>query len=68
LDDFKPLHEMCSHCGASHTNRLGRCHVCEHAVCERCGNTQHIQGERKVVHNECLNATEDSFSMIRFVK
>ena len=59
---------FCPHCGAVGTKRLGGCSVCELTVCERCGNYQHIAGERKLVHNECLHKTGDSFSMIKFIK
>lgn len=48
--------------------RLGHCKVCGLAVCERCGNVQHVHGEREVTHNECLHKSGDSFSMIKFVK
>jgi len=37
-------------------------------VCEKCGNYQHIKGERTVIHNECLRNSGNSFSMIKFIK
>ncbi|MBA4370873.1 MAG: hypothetical protein C0418_04765 [Coriobacteriaceae bacterium] len=61
-------HVFCPHCGAPHTRRLGRCDVCRHPVCERCGNIQHRQGERAAVHNECLKEAGGGFSMIRIVR
>jgi hypothetical protein len=66
--DGSPLNRMCHHCGASNVVRFGECHVCAGTVCERCGNVQYIKGERKVVHDDCLEQTSDSFSMIKFVK
>ncbi len=68
MADGSPLSRMCPHCGASNVLRFGECHVCTGTVCERCGNVQYIKGERKVVHDECLDKTADSFSMIKFVK
>lgn len=59
---------FCAHCGAIGAARLGPCDVCGMAVCERCGNVQHTGGERKIVHNSCLDKSGDSFSMIKFVK
>jgi hypothetical protein len=38
-------------------------------VCAKCGNTQHVKGEHKVMHDICLKHGESSnFSMIKFVK
>jgi len=48
--------------------RLGHCSVCGLAVCEKCGNIQHVKGEKQVIHNECLHRSGDSFSMIKFIK
>jgi hypothetical protein len=50
------------------TARLGHCKVCSQAVCERCGNIQHVKGVREPVHDSCLAKTGDSFSMIKFIK
>jgi hypothetical protein len=59
----------CFHCGAQHVTRLGTCRVCKEAVCERCGNTHWVQGERRVLHDACRDKDDDSgFSMIKFVK
>jgi hypothetical protein len=60
--------KFCPHCGAFGAPRLGSCSVCRLSVCEKCGNVQHIKGERTVIHNECLRESGDSFSMIKFVK
>lgn len=59
---------FCPHCGAVGSRRLGACDVCQLTVCERCGNYQHIGGSKRLVHDECLRKTGDSFSMIKFVK
>ncbi len=59
---------FCPHCGAIAATRLGQCKVCALAACEKCGNIQHVQAGREVVHNECLHKTGDSFSMIKFVR
>ena len=58
----------CPHCGATAARRLGHCKVCGLAVCELCGNIQHVHGDTEVVHNECLHKTGDSFTMIKFVR
>ncbi|MDZ4064587.1 MAG: hypothetical protein U1E22_07965 [Coriobacteriia bacterium] len=63
-----PTVRFCPHCGAIGARRLGHCKVCKLAVCERCGNIQHVQGETEIVHNECLKNSGGSFSMIKFVK
>jgi hypothetical protein len=60
--------KFCPHCGAFGTPRLGSCSVCHLSVCEKCGNIQHIKGERTIIHNECLRDSGDSFTMIKFVK
>lgn len=60
--------KFCAHCGAVGKRRLGYCSVCGVPACEHCANTQHLQGEKKIVHNECLGKTTDSFSMIKFIK
>ena len=63
------LYKICVHCGAEGALRLGRCHECGDAVCEKCGNTQHVLGESRVLHDFCLKQSESScFSMIKFVK
>lgn len=54
------------YCGA-HARRLGPCDVCSRSVCEQCGNVQHMQGERRIVHDACLKKTGGGFSMIRLV-
>lgn len=59
---------FCTHCGSVGAHKLGYCTVCDLAVCERCGNTQHIQGEKQVIHDECLKKGTGGFSMIKFVK
>jgi len=64
----EPLRRFCPHCGAVGTARIGHCSVCGLAVCEKCGNIQHVKGEKQVIHNECLHRSGDSFSMIKFVK
>lgn len=60
--------KFCPHCGAFSAPRIGSCSVCKLSVCERCGNIQHIKGERTIIHNECLRDSGDSFTMIKFVK
>ena len=66
--DFIP-HRFCAHCGAQGEPRLGFCSECGGPVCSRCGNTQHVMGEHKVMHDTCLKHGESSsFSMIKFVK
>lgn len=63
------LHRMCVHCGAEGARRLGRCHECGDTVCEKCGNTQHVLGESRVLHDFCLKESQSAgFSMIKFVK
>jgi len=64
----RPITRVCPHCGAENAQRIGPCSVCDCTVCEKCGNVQYIRGERRVVHDECLGKTADSFSMIKFVK
>ncbi len=59
---------FCLTCGAKGVHRLGVCCVCGRSACERCGNTQHVQGEKRVVHDECLPKQDDGFSMIKFVR
>jgi hypothetical protein len=59
---------VCPHCGATSVRRLGQCSVCSRTVCEKCGNSQVCQGERKVMHQACLHKDDDAFSMIKFVK
>lgn len=56
----------CPHCGAENAHHLGMCSVCQMNVCERCGNTQHVHGERRVTHNTCLSQ-DTGFTMFRFV-
>lgn len=68
MAEGSPLSRLCPHCGATNTIRFGECNVCAGTVCEKCGNVQYIKGERKIVHDECLDKTADSFSMIKFVK
>ena len=62
------LERMCRHCGAVDTLRLGHCSVCGMVVCDRCGNVQHVRGEKRVTHNSCLKEDDSGFSMIKFVK
>jgi len=59
---------FCPHCGATSALRLGHCKVCHLSVCEKCGNIQHSHGEREILHNECLHKSDDTFTMIKFVK
>lgn len=68
MTDGSPLSRICPHCGATNILRFGECRVCQGTVCERCGNIQYIKGERQIVHDECLEHSADSFSMIKFVK
>lgn len=58
----------CPFCGAAEVRHFGRCSVCDHSVCEKCGNVQYSGGERKVTHRECLHRDEDGFKMIKFVR
>lgn len=62
------LRKFCPHCGAVGAVRLGRCKACRLAVCEKCGNIQHVSGEREIIHDECLRESGGSFSMIKFIK
>ncbi len=63
------LRRFCAHCGAQGEPRLGFCSECGGPVCAKCGNTQHVMGEHKVMHDLCLKQGEGSnFSMIKFVK
>lgn len=63
------LHKFCAHCGAQGEPRLGFCAECGAPVCSKCGNTQHVMGVHKVMHDTCLKHGENSsFSMIKFVK
>jgi hypothetical protein len=62
------LTRLCRHCGALDTRKLGKCVVCDLAVCEKCGNVQHTHGERRVIHDSCLSKDESGFTMIKFVK
>jgi hypothetical protein len=57
----------CMFCGA-HAHRIGACAVCGRTVCERCGNVQHVRGEKRVTHNKCLAKDDGGFQMIKFVK
>lgn len=58
---------MCMFCGAR-AKRLGLCDVCNRGVCEKCGNVQHLKGERRIVHDSCLKKGDGGFSMIKFVE
>jgi len=58
----------CAFCRAESTRYLGHCSVCDHSVCEHCGNVQYSNGERKVTHRECLHKDDDGFKMIKFVR
>lgn len=60
--------KFCPNCGTFGSTRLGSCNVCRLSVCDKCGNIQHIKGERQIIHNECLRDSGDSFSMIKFIK
>lgn len=60
--------ETCPHCGATATRRLGECVVCHRVVCEKCGNTQLTQGQKRVTHRECLKRDSGAFSMIKIVR
>jgi hypothetical protein len=59
--------QMCPHCGARNTRRMGDCSVCHRSVCEECGNVQISHGERHVMHKTCLRKNEGGFKMIKFV-
>jgi hypothetical protein len=59
--------KMCPHCGATATRGLGECSVCHRPVCEKCGNVQFCQGERRVTHTTCLRKSDGGFKMIKFV-
>lgn len=63
-----PSASFCTYCGSQSSRRLGLCGVCGRSVCEKCGNTQHIKGERRITHDECLRKDDSGFSMIKFVK
>jgi len=47
---------------------MGYCCVCEMAVCEKCGNTQFVTGQRKITHDQCVRQDDAGFTMIKFVK
>lgn len=64
-DDLK---HVCPHCNAVNTRLIGDCAVCGRIVCERCGNVQHAQGDRRVSHDECVKHDDSAFSMIKFVR
>lgn len=69
MPDFHAgIEKMCRHCGAMDGARLGYCSVCGLTVCEKCGNVQHVRGEKRVTHNTCLKDDEGGFSMIKFVR
>jgi len=69
MADASPeLSRLCRHCGAVDAYKLGQCVVCEMSVCEKCGNTQHTHGERRIIHDDCLKNDDAGFTMIRFVK
>lgn len=68
FDGRPELSRLCRHCGAVDSRKLGQCTVCGLAVCERCGNVQHGQGERKIIHDSCLTEDGAGFKMIRFIK
>ena len=69
MPDHDPgIDSMCIHCGAIGASRLGNCSVCTFAVCAKCGNIQHVRGDKRVTHNDCLKHDEGGFSMIKFVK
>lgn len=68
VDATPELSRLCRHCGALDSLKIGRCVVCDMAVCERCGNIQHTHGQRRVIHDSCLKEDEGGFTMIRFVK
>ena len=61
------FNQMCPHCGATTTRRLGDCSECHRPVCEKCGNVQIAQGERHVIHTSCLRKHGGGFKMIKFV-
>jgi len=69
MHDVRPeLSRLCRHCGAVDAPKLGQCTVCGMAVCDRCGNVQHVHGERRVIHDACLSESDHGFTMIKFVK
>ncbi len=61
------LARTCLNCGSMGSTRLGSCSVCGLSVCDRCGNVQHVGGEKRATHNKCLSK-DQGFSMIKFVK
>jgi hypothetical protein len=67
-DYGRALGGMCRHCAAFGVVRLGVCPVCGEAVCEKCGDTHHVRGEKEVIHQACLSHDDSPFKMIRFVK
>ena len=67
VPDSGSFNQMCPHCGARDTRRLGECSVCHRSVCEKCGNVQICRGERHVTHSSCLRKHEGGFKMIKFV-
>ena len=63
------LFNICAHCGAEGALRIGYCHECGGPVCEKCGNSHFVSGERRVLHDFCLKDSQSpGFSMIKFVK
>lgn len=68
MDRPSSIGSTCAFCGAENPVRIGYCCVCDHVVCDRCGNVQYSGGERKVTHRECLHKHDDGFKMIKFVK
>jgi hypothetical protein len=67
-DAARPLEGMCRHCGSFGARPLGRCSVCEGAVCDKCGNVQFSSGERRATHDKCVRHDDAGFTMIKFVK
>jgi hypothetical protein len=69
VPDHPPgIDHICGHCCAVGVVRLGTCSVCGFTVCRKCGNVQHIRGEKRVTHDTCLKDDEGGFSMIKFVR
>lgn len=62
------LENICRHCGAVDPRRLGLCSACGLSVCDKCGDIQHVRGEKNVIHNACLKEDGGGFTMIKFVR
>jgi len=67
VEDERRLQRTCPHCEASCEKHLGHCERCGEIVCEHCGNSQFVRGERHIYHTTCLKKDGGKFTMIRFV-